>query len=354
MNEQVNVSEDSFYSVSLFTLKNENGMQVKITNWGARITEVRVPDKEGNVEDVVLGHQTLKEYVNAVDKPYFGATVGRYGNRIAKGRFVLDGKEYQLLVNDGPNHLHGGAVGFDKVIWDAQKVCTNTETGVRMTYRCKDGEENYPGNLDVSVTFYLTADNEIKIHYEATTDASTPLNPTNHSYFNLKGEGSGDILNHEMMINADRFTPIDATLIPTGELQSVTQTPFDFRERKSIGRDISRDDEQLRLGGGYDHNFVLNKNPENPREFTLAVKVYEPESGRVLEALTDQPGVQFYTGNYLDGRLKGKSGCMYNPNAGFCLETQHFPDSPNQKNFPSTILRPEEKFDSVTVYRFSW
>jgi len=347
----MHIQEEQFSSVTLFKLENNNGVTVKITNWGACITSIVVPDRKGNFDDVVLGYNSLKEYVNAVDKPYFGATVGRYGNRIADARFTLDGQEYELLANDGPNHLHGGGVGFDKVVWDAEQFSDLQGVGVTMSYLAKDGEENYPGNLKITVTFTLTDKNEILIDYNAVTDAATPLNPTNHSYFNLKGEGCGDVLGHEVQLMADSYTPVSKSLIPTGEIRPVKGTPFDFRQSKTIRQDISADDQQLLYGQGYDHNFVLNK--ENEGEVEHAATVYDPDSGRKMEVHTDQPGVQFYTGNNLDGRLVGKSGLPYNCRGGMCLETQHFPDSPNQPDFPSTILRPGEKFSYRTVYRFN-
>lgn len=337
-----------FSSVREYTLKNRNGMEVKITNYGAIITSIVVPDRDGKKADVALGYNTLAEYTNAVDKPYFGAVVGRYGNRIAKGKFSLNGKDYTLAINNGVNSLHGGIIGFDKVIWNAEKV----KGGLKLTYRAKDMEEGYPGNLDVSVTYTLNNDNELIVNYEATTDKATPVNLTNHTYFNLAGEGNGTILDQELMINAKKYTPVDKTLIPTGTLPPVKGTPFDFTTAKPIGRDIKKDNQQLTYGGGYDHNFVLDPTVKQ-QGLTLAAVAKDPKSGRVLTVLTSEPGVQFYSGNFLDGRLVGKSGKNYVHRGGFCLETQHFPDSPNQPNFPSTILRPGETYRSTTVLKFS-
>ena len=342
--------EEDFDSIMLYTLKNENGMTVKATNYGAIITSIVVPDRDGKPADVALGYNRVEDYINAVDKPYFGAVVGRYGNRIAGGKFTLDGETYSLLKNNGDNHLHGGAVGFDKVVWDADY--DQASNRLTLSYLAKDKEEGYPGNMKLTVTYTLTDDNALVIDYRATTDKATPINVTQHSYFNLKGEGEGDILDHELMLNAKKFTPVDQGLIPTGELLSVAGTPFDFTTAKAIGRDIGKDHEQLKFGLGYDHNWVLDKGGQLG-ELTLAAQVYEPKSGRVLEVHTTEPGVQFYCGNFLDGRLKGKSGKAYVHRGGFCLETQHFPDSPNRPDFPSTILKPGEQLKSQTVFRFS-
>lgn len=338
-----------FDSIKLYTLTNSKGMIVKVTNYGAIITTIEVPDRAGNMADVTLGYDDVSGYINAVDKPYFGAVVGRVGNRIAKGKFSLDGTEYTLALNNGANTLHGGIIGFDKVVWDAEIV---GENGVKLTYLAKDMEEGYPGNLSANVTYTLTDDNEIVIDYHATTDKATPVNLTQHAYFNLKGEGEGDILDQELMINALRYTPVDATLIPTGELAAVDGTPFDFREAKQIGRDIDQTNEQLRFGGGFDHNWVLNRK-KGAGKLELAARLYEPTSGRVLEVLTTEPGVQFYCGNFLKGNLKGKSGKSYDHRGGLVLETQHFPDSPNQRSFPNTILHPGETYESQTVWKFS-
>ncbi len=343
------VTVADFDSIEEFTLTNSQGMVVKATNYGAIITTLVVPDREGNMADVTLGYDDLAGYINAIDRPYFGAVVGRYGNRIANGKFTLEGTEYTLALNNGPNSLHGGNIGFDKVVWDAEIVGDNS---VKFTYLAKDMEEGYPGNLTVNVTYTLTDDNEIVIDYEATTDKSTPVNLTQHAYFNLKGEGEGTILDHELMINALRYTPVDATLIPTGELAPVDGTPFDFREAKRIGRDIEQTDEQLQFGGGYDHNWVLNRT-KGEGELELAARLYEPTTGRVLEVFTTEPGMQFYCGNFLRGNLNGKSGKPYVHRGGLVLETQHFPDSPNQPSFPDTILKPGETLKSQTIFKFS-
>lgn len=338
-----------FDSIREYTLKNKAGMEVKLTNYGATVTAIKTVDRDGNTADIALGYGDVSGYMNAVDKPYFGSVVGRYGNRIAKGRFTLDGEEYELATNNNENHLHGGVIGFDKVVWDAEVVGRNA---VRFTYLAKDGEEGYPGNLSIAVTYTLTDDNELQIDYLASTDKATPVNLTNHTYFNLKGEGEGTILDHELMLNAKGFTPVDSGLIPTGEVAPVEGTPFDFTTAKSIGRDVGLQDLQLEYGLGYDHNFVLDKEGMEGL-MTLAATVYEPTTGRFMEVFTEEPGIQFYCGNFLDGRLKGKSGKTYVHRGGFCLETQHYPDSPNQPNFPSTILRPGEDYETRTVYRFS-
>jgi len=346
------ISISDFDSIKLYTIKNRSGMTVKFTNYGAIITSIIVPDRNGQLDDVALGYDRVEDYINAVDKPYFGAIVGRYGNRIAKGSFSIGDETYTLAVNNGENHLHGGVIGFDKVVWDAKLVIGEGWEGVEMTYQAKDGEEGYPGNLNVKVTYKVTDQNEIIVDYFATTDKATPVNLTQHTYFNLKGEGNGDILDHELMLNASRFTPVDQGLIPTGELRDVAGTPFDFTEAKPIGRDINQQDEQLEFGGGYDHNWVLDPSGDDGK-LNLAARVYEPTTGRVLEIRTLEPGIQFYCGNFLDGRLKGKSGRPYVHRGGFCLETQHFPDSPNQPNFPSTILQPGDQYQTSTVFKFS-
>ena len=343
---------DNFSSIKLYRLTNAGGMQVHVTNYGATITAILVPDRNGVLGDVALGYSNVEGYINAIDRPYFGSIVGRYGNRIAKGLFTIDGQEYKLKTNNGPNHLHGGMMGFDKVVWEAKPTSDANWTGVELNYRAKDGEEGYPGNLNVTVVYKLTDNNEIMVDYLATTDKPTHLNLTQHTYFNLKGEGQGDILGHVLKINADRFTPVDETAIPTGELAKVEQTPFDFRTRKPIGRDIALDHQQLKFGLGFDHNWVLNAPPDSS-EMKLAAELYEPTSGRMMIITTQEPGLQFYTGNYLDGRLSGKSGKPYQYRGGLCLETQHFPDSPNQPGFPSTLLRPEGKYQSKTIFAFS-
>jgi aldose 1-epimerase len=327
--------------VDLYTLTNASGMTVKITNYGGIVTSLQVPDKNGKFDDVVLGFDTLDQYLEG--HPYFGALVGRYGNRIAKGKFTLNGTEYQLAANNGENHLHGGIKGFDKVVWNAEMVKKENEMGVKLSYLSKDGEEGYPGNLTAVVTYVLTNDNELIINYKAETDKPTPVNLTHHSYFNLKGAGNGDILGHLLTIDADRFTPVDEGLIPTGELKSVKDTPMDFTVPKAIGERIDQ------VKGGYDHNYVLNGWDGSLR---LAAKVVEPLSGREMEVWTTEPGLQFYTGNFLDGTITGENGKVYNKHYGFCLETQHFPDSPNKPGFPSTILEPGEKYTHTTIYRF--
>ena len=332
-------------AVDLFTITNTNGLEASITNFGGIVVSLKVPDRAGKIADVVLGFDTLDGYLG--DNPYFGAIVGRYGNRIAKGRFTLNGKEYKLATNNGPNHLHGGIKGFNKVVWQAQSI---GDSGLKLTYVSKDGEEGYPGTLTATVEYTLTDANELKISYLATTDKDTIVNLTNHSYFNLAGEGSSDVLGHGMVIHADRFTPVDATLIPTGDLRPVAGTPFDFRQSHTIGERINSSDEQMKFGGGYDHNFVVNGAAGTLRP---AARVLEPKSGRVMEVLTTEPGVQFYSGNFLDGSNKGKGGKQYNRRYAFCLETQHFPDSPNHPKFPSTTLKPGQKYQTTTVYKFS-
>ena len=334
--------------VDLFLLTNSRGMRAAITNYGGIVVELWVPDRQGRLADVVLGYPAVEEYVKA--SPYFGAIIGRYGNRIGKARFTLGGKEYRLAANDHGNHLHGGIKGFDKVIWQAQPAETPHGPQLTLSYLSRDGEEGYPGNLEATVTYRVTADNALEIEYRATADKPTPVNLTNHSYFNLRGQGEGDILGHHLMLCADRFTPVDAELIPTGELRSVEGTPFDFRTPVAIGKRIDQPDEQLRFGRGYDHNFVLNK---KPGEMSLAARVVEPSTGRVMDVLTTEPGIQFYSGNFLDGTNVGKGGKVYRHRYGFCLETQHFPDSPNKPHFPATILEPGKEYRSRTVYRFS-
>jgi len=328
--------------VSLFTLSNDHNTTVKIITYGGIITSILTPDKYGKIDDVVLGFNSINDYHG--EHPYLGALIGRYGNRIAKGRFVLNGKEYRLAVNDGLNHLHGGLVGFDKVIWGAAEFKNETEVGVELTYLSKDGEEGYPGNLNTKVKYSLNNRNELVISYEATTDQPTVVNLTNHTYFNLAGEGWGNVLDHEITINAQRYTAVSDDLIPTGELKPVKGTAMDFTASQRIGARIAEVD------GGYDHNYVLEK---TGKELSFAAKVYEPKSGRILEVFTTEPGIQFYTGNFLDGTLTGKAGKPYKKQSGFCLETQHFPDSPNQPGFPSTVLNPGELYQQVTIYKFS-
>lgn len=342
-----NVKIADFDTIREYALENDNGVVVKITNYGATITSILVPDRDGNMADVALGFNCVEGYMDAVDHPYFGCVVGRYGNRIAKGRFTIDGKEYVLATNDGANHLHGGIIGFDKVVWNAEVVGKNA---VKFSYMARDGEEGYPGNLDISVVYSLSEGNGIVMHYKARTDKATVVNLTNHTYFNLEGEGSETIAGHEVQINASGFTPVDEGAIPTGELREVEGTPFDFREAKAVGRDIGADDEQLRFGWGYDHNWVLDRKSDSVEP---AATVYEPKSGRVLEVLTEEPAIQFYTGNFLDGGLTGKSGRTYGHRSGLCLETQHSPDSPNRPEWPSCILRPGDEYNTTTIYRFS-
>jgi aldose 1-epimerase len=334
--------------VQLFTLTNKNGIEAKITNFGGIVVSLKTPDRKGQLTDIVLGYDNLDGYVG--DKAYLGALIGRYGNRIAKGQFVLNGKTYQIPLNDSPNALHGGPNAFNKKVWTAKDISTHSTPMLQLTYLSKDGENGFPGNLTTQVTYSLTSANELRIDYAATTDKDTVLNLTNHSYFNLKGEGQGDILQHEVRLNANKFTPVDATLIPTGELKSVQGTPFDFRKSTAVGARINMDDQQLKYGWGYDHNWVLNG--IGAGQLVIAARVHEPTTGRVLEVLTDQPGVQFYTGNHLDGTIHGKGGKVYQQRAALCLETQHYPDSPNHPAFPSTELKPGQRFHSTTIYKF--
>ena len=335
----------------LYTLTNDKGMVVQITNFGATIVSIKVPDKSGKVDDVTLGFDTPKEYEDG--KSYFGATIGRYGNRIANGEFILDGKTYTLPKNDGPNTLHGGTIGFNKKIWEAKDVSGKDGGAVQFRHISKDGEEGFPGTLTATVVFTLAKDkNELKIEYTASTDKPTVVNLTNHSYFNLAGQNQGDILGETMELNADKFTPVNATLIPTGELRDVKKTPFDFTHATAIGARIDDPDEQLKFGHGYDHNWVLNRKAGSTGLERAAV-AHDPKSGRTVEVLTTEPGVQFYTGNFLDGTTHGKGGYAYPRRSAFCLETQHFPDSPNHANFPSTTLNPGKDLHSTTVFRFS-
>ena len=333
--------------VDIYTLRNKRGMEVKITNYGGIITALKVPDRQGKFDDVVLGFDNLDAYLKG--HPYFGAIIGRYGNRIAKGRFLLNGVEYKLAVNNGENHLHGGIKGFDKVVWQANPRKLTAGAALELTYLSKDGEEGYPGNLSVKVIYTLTNLNELKIDYSATTDKDTVVNLTHHSYFNLAGQGKGDILNHQLLINARRFTPTDSGSIPTGELRSVKGTPFDFTSAFRIGDRINDNDQQLKFGKGYDHNFVLNGRMGTLR---LAAVAYESTSGRLMKVWTTEPGIQFYSGNFLDGTLTGKDGKVYQQRYGFCLETQHFPDSPNKPSFPTTVLRKGQRYHTITIYKF--
>ncbi len=334
--------------VDIFTLTNNNGLVAEIINYGGIVTSLSVPDKNGNFADIVLGFDNIKDYEN--DPPYFGAIAGRYANRIAKGKFTLAGKEYTLAINNVPNHLHGGLKGFDKVVWTSQAIETAEDPALRLMYTSPDGEEGYPGTLTCGVTYTLTNDNTLKIEYDAVTDKATPINLTHHSYFNLAGHDAGDILSHEVMINADNFTPTDKDLIPIGQIWAVEGTPMDFRTPTEIGARINSSYEQIKFGGGYDHNWVLNN---KDGQFALAATFYEKTSGRFMEVLTTEPGMQFYTGNFLDGSNVGKGGAVYKHRNAFCAETQHFPDSPNKPEFPSCILRPGQTYKQVTAYRFS-
>ena len=336
-------------TAQLYVLRNKNGATVKITNYGGIITHWTALDKDGNFEDIVLGYDTLGGYLK--ESPYFGAIVGRYGNRIAKGQFSLDGKTYKLAVNNGENHLHGGLIGFDKALWKAQIM--EAESMLQLKYVSKDGEEGFPGELTCTVVYRFKDDNSLEIEYEATTDKPTVVNLTNHTYFNLTGDAKHNILDHKLTLHSNRFLPVDAGLIPTGELRAVKGTPFDFSKPTAIGARINDpNDEQIKLGGGYDHCWVLNK-PAGNDSLTLAATAFDPTSGRVLEVLTTQPAVQFYTGNFLNGGIKGKSGINYQKRCAFCLETQHYPDSPNQPKFPNVVLRPGQTYRSKTVYRLS-
>ncbi|MDA0378630.1 MAG: galactose mutarotase [Bacteroidetes bacterium] len=334
--------------VTIYKVTSPTGMVMEVTNYGGIITRLTAPDRDGKFDDIVLGYDNLEGYLE--ETPYFGAIIGRYGNRIARGQFTLDGETYTLAQNNGENHLHGGIQGFDKVLWNAEPFSMGNEYGIVFTYESPDGEEGYPGTLSARVTYLLTADNRVIFSYQATTDKATPVNLTQHSYFNLAGPSSDSILDHELMLAADHFTPIDAGLIPTGEIRAVTGTPFDFTTATPIGERINADDEQIAFGLGYDHNWVVSDMTSSMR---LAARVHEPTSGRVMEVLTEEPGIQFYAGNFLDGTITGKGGNVYEYRSGFCLETQHFPDSPNQSTFPSTILRPGETYQTRTIYAFT-
>lgn len=339
-------------TVELFTLRNAHGIEVRLTNYGGIITSIRTPDRNGRFADIVLGYDDLPGYVRN-NSPYFGAIVGRYANRIAHGRFTLDGNTYTLAVNNGPNSLHGGLRGFDKVVWKAKPFRNRHGEVVELSYTSRDGEEGYPGTLQVRVVYTLTADDELIVDYFATTDKATALNLSQHTYWNLAGDASRDILGHLLTINADSITPVDSTLIPTGELMSVEGTPFDFRSPKPIGARIDqRDNTQIRFGNGYDHNFVLHRGELPPTVQVFAAEVDEPESGRMLKVFTGEPAIQFYSGNFLDGSITGKGGRVYRFRYGLALETQHYPDSPNHPNFPSTILRPGQQYRSRTIFQF--
>ncbi len=334
-------------SVHVFTLSNANGVEVRVLDYGGILQSIRTPDRNGKFADVVLGFDTLAKYVK--DSPYFGAIVGRFANRIARGRFTLDGKTYTLAINNGVNALHGGLVGFDKVVWKAEALTNPSSVGVLLTHTSPDGDQGYPGTLKVRVTYALNNSNELVIGYAATTDKPTIINLTNHSYFNLAGAGNGDVLRHIVSIDADSITPIDSTMIPTGKFEAVAGTPFDFRAPTAIGLHIHDDNQQLAFAGGYDHNFVLNR--KDTTGLIHAARVVEPTTGRTLDVYTTEPGIQFYTGNFLDGSFAGIGG-VYKNRYGFTLETQHFPDSPNHPNFPSVVLRPGQEFHSETVFRF--
>ncbi|CAN5431072.1 galactose mutarotase [soil metagenome] len=330
--------------VDVYTLSNSNGMRVKIATYGATITELHVPDRNGRDADVVLGYPDIKGFQDK-NNPYFGATVGRYANRIANGKFIIDGREYQVPANDGANSLHGGKIGFDKVVWKAEPVADGKNAVVRFKHISLANDQGFPGTLGAQVTFSLNDKNELRIDYQATTDQATVVNLCNHAYFNLAGHASGSILDTQLMLNADNYTPVDAHLIPTGEIKPVKGTFMDFTSPTAIGARIDQ------LDGGYDHNYVINNGGAG--KMVLAARAVDPKSGRIMEVDTDQPGMQFYTGNFLDGKLRGKEGATYQKHAAFCLETQHYPDSPNRPNFPSTILRPGETYRTSTIYRFS-
>jgi len=336
-------------SVDLYTLTNKSGMEVAITNFGGIVVALKVPDRNGKLDDVVLGYDNLDGYTS--NTAYFGAIIGRYGNRIAHGEFALDGVTYRLPQNDGDNTLHGGKVGFNKRVWTVKDVSGSPGPALELTYLSKDGEEGFPGNLNVRVVYTLTDKSELRIEYFATTDKPTVVNLTNHSYFNLAGQGNGDILGHEVVLHANRFTPVDQALIPTGELRPVKGTPFDFTKPTAIGARMNQEDQQLKVGRGYDHNWVLNSGGRGG--LSRAAEAYDAKSGRVLDVLTTEPGIQFYTGNFLDGTIHGKGGKVYNLRYGFCLETQHFPDSPNHPSFPPTLLKPGQEYRSTTVFKFS-
>jgi aldose 1-epimerase len=335
-------------AVDLYVLTNKNGMEVAITTYGGAVVSIKVPDRSGKLGDVVLGYDSLDGYIN--DKANLGVLVGRYANRIGHAQFSLDGKTYTLAKNNGENSLHGGVKAFGKVLWKAREVPGKDGQALELSYLSKDGEEGFPGNLKATVVYTLTDSNELRIAYSATTDKTTVVNLTNHSYFNLAGPGSGDILGTQLVIEADKFTPVDSGLIPTGELREVAGTPFDFRKATAIGARIEANDEQIKLGGGYDHNFVLRRRAGDL--ISLAARAVEPTTGRVLEVWTTEPGIQFYTGNFLDG-VRGKGGVSYTKRSAFCLETQHFPDSPNQPKFPSVALKPGGRYQTTTVYKFS-
>ncbi len=338
--------EPNSLRLNSYCLRNKHGVLVEVLNKGGIIKKLLLPNKQGTFEDVVLGFSSKNQYLD--DHPYFGALAGRFANRIAHGKFTLEGKEYSLAQNNGTNHLHGGLSGFDKVFWEVEPL--ENQNGIQLSYTSKDGEEGYPGKLSVTVTYELTADNTLKVKYQAHTDKTTVINLTQHSYFNLSGDFSKQILDHELLLHADQYLPLDNTQIPVGNYQSVVGTPFDFSSSKTIGRDIEAKNEQLEIGSGYDHCWVIN-NPNN--EIVKAAEVYHPESGRTMDVYTDQPGIQLYTANFLDNTLPSKTGGTYGPRNGFCLETQHFPNAPNEPSFPTTILKPGETFTSETWFQFS-
>lgn len=339
-------------STGLYVLHNNKGMKAAITNYGGRLVSLLVPDKNGKLTDVVVGFKSVDDYVNT-SEPYFGATIGRYGNRIAKGKFTLDGKQYTLFTNNGPNTLHGGKIGYQAVVWNAKQLNDST---LELTYLSKDGEEGFPGNLDVKVIYRLTSDNELKLDYEAKTDKKTVVNLTNHAFFNLNGEGSGTINNHILQINGKEYTPVDSTLIPTGKTEPVAGTPFDFTNPKTIGANVDADNVQLKNGKGYDHNFVLNgqgTHPDSHRDLRHAATVTGDQSGIVMDVYTEEPGLQFYGGNFMQSKNTFKNGTKDDFRTAFCLETQHFPDSPNQPGFPSTVLNPADVYKTSSTYKFS-
>lgn len=332
--------------IDQYSLEAPSGEKIDIITYGGIITSWLVPDRDGNLGDVVLGHDSMEGYL--APSPYFGALIGRYGNRIAKGRFTLDGETYELATNNDQNHLHGGNVGFDKVVWAAAEVFKENATGLKLNYTSVDGEEGYPGNLQTEVTYWMNEDGSVEIDYKATTDKKTVINLTNHAYYNL-GADKSTILNHELTLHADRFLPVDATLIPTGELRPVNGTPFDFTTSKRIGEEIGAENQQIQYGGGYDHCWVLSDSSDNMK---LAAELYEPTSGRLMEVYTTEPAIQFYSGNFLDGTITGKGGQVYSYRSGLCLETQHYPDSPNQPDFPSVVLNPGETYSTTTKMVF--
>jgi aldose 1-epimerase len=336
-------------AVELFTLTNAHGVEIRAMTYGAIITAIYTPDRNGRRDDIVLGFDSVAGYLSG--SPYFGAVVGRYANRIAGGHFTLDGVTYTLARNNGPNSLHGGLRGFDKVLWSAEPVRSDSAVGVRLRYTSPDGEEGYPGTLQVQVTYTLTAHDELIVDYDATTDKATPLNLSQHTYWNLHGHGQGDILDHVLSLDASRYTPVDSTLIPTGEIAPVAGTPFDFRTPAAVGARIDAANEQLGFGHGYDHNWVLDQ--PRPGILSHAARLVDPVSGRAIDVSTTEPGIQFYAGNFLDGTIKGKGGQVYGHRGALCLETQHFPDSPNHPNFPPTILRPGQRYQSRTIVTFS-